>query len=718
MGFRHSAIVIAFALGAAPVNAQDVETAPAEAQEAPAVSETHALIAPWPGPYGGVPPWNEISTEDFIPAFDKAIAMARGEIAAIISNEDKPTFDNAIAALEKAGAPLTRLQNIFGVYSSNLNVGDVPDIELVVYPKLAAFGDEVSQNPALFARVSAVYNSKKQMKKLKAAERRLVEDHYKSFVRQGANLDEAGKKRVAEINQRLATIATQFTQNQLADEERITWIDKKADLKGLPQQIVGAMAEAAKEKGKPGKWAILNTRSAVDPFLTYADNRALREKVWREFVNRGDNGGETDNNAIIAETLKLRAERSKLLGYPTYAHWAIERQMAKTPQAAMDLLMNVWPKAVARVREEVADMQAIADQEGANLTIEPWDYRYYAEKVRKAKYDLDFNEVRPYLQLEKLREGMFWAAGRLYGFNFVEVSDVPVFNPDVRVWKVVDPGGEFVGLWYFDPYARTGKSSGAWMTEYRGQEKLTGDVKPLVSNNSNFIKGKPGEPVLISWDDAETLFHEFGHALHGLNSNVKYPSQAGTNVARDYVEFPSQLNERWLMTPEVMGRFLVHYETGEPLPPALVDKIKRAKTFNQGFTTVEYLASALVDMKLHLAGDADIDPDKFERETLAALGMPKEIVMRHRTPHFGHIFAGEGYAAGYYSYLWSDALTADAAEAFVQAGSFYDKETAQRLKDYVMSVGDSIDPAEGFRKFRGRDVDTAALLRDRGFPVD
>jgi peptidyl-dipeptidase Dcp len=714
-----SAIALAIALGGAPVMAQEAPAGePQTAEQASlALPADHVLIAPWTGPYGGVPPWDKIDTKDFIPAFDKAIADARAEVDAITANKEKATFENTIAALEKSGATLTRLQNLFGVYSGNLNVGDVPDIEFVVYPKLAAFGDEVNQNAELFARVSAVYNGKKA-KKLKLAEKRLLEDHYKGFVRNGANLDEAGKKRVAEINQRLATLGTEFTQNQLKDEETVTWVEKKSDLKGLPQSIIDGMAETASAQGKPGQWAVLNTRSAADPFLTYSENRALREKVWRAFVSRGDNGDAEDNNAIIVETLKLRAERSKLLGYPTYAHWAIERQMAKTPEAALDLMLKVWPKAVARVKEEVADMQAVATAEGAKITIEPWDYRYYAEKVRKAKYDLDFNEVKPYLQLENLREGMFWAAGQLYGFKFEEIDDAPVFNPDVRVWKVLNAGGDLVGLWYFDPYARTGKGSGAWMTEYRGQQKLVGDIKPIVSNNSNFIKGKPGEPVLISWDDAETLFHEFGHALHGLNSNVKYPSQAGTNVARDYVEFPSQINERWLMTPEVMGQFLVHHETGEPLPQALIDKIKKAKTFNQGFATVEYLMSALVDMKLHLAGDAEIDPDKFERETLAELGAPKEIVMRHRTPQFGHIFSGEGYAAGYYSYLWADAITADAAEAFVEAGSFYDKPTAKKLHDYIMSVGDSIDPAEGFRKFRGRDAYTAALLRDRGFPVD
>jgi peptidyl-dipeptidase Dcp len=713
-----SAAAIAVALGGALLmtEAAYAQTETAEAAPAPFAAD-NAMVAEWTGPYGGVPPWDKVNVADFVPALDYAIEQARADIAAVTANKKKPTFENTFVPLEKAGAELTRLINLFGVYSGNLNTGEVPQIELVVYPKLAAFGDEVNQNEALFKRVSAIYNGK-EMKKLGVAERRLVEDRYKSFVRNGANLDEAGKKRVAEINQRLATLGAKFTQNQLADEDTITLLEKKSDLKGLPQGLIDAYAETAKGKDKAGKWAIANTRSAVDPFLTYSENRAAREKVWRAFVNRGDNGGATDNNAIIAETLKLRAERSKLFGYPTYAHWSIEPQMAKTPEAAMDLMMRVWPKAVARVKEEVADMQAVADAEGANIKIEPWDYRFYAEKVRKAKYDLDFNEVKPYLQMEKLREGMFWVSGELFGLKFEQVSDVPVFHPDVRVWKVTDAAGEYAGLWYFDPYARAGKNSGAWMTNYRSQETLSGDIQPIVSNNCNYIPGKPGDAVLISWDDAETLFHEFGHALHGLLSNVKYPSQSGTSVPRDYVEFPSQVLERWLSTPEVMGKFLVHHETGEPLPQDLADKIKRAKTFNQGFTTVEFLGSALVDMKLHLAGDADIDADKFERETLSQLGMPSEIVMRHRTPQFGHIFAGEGYAAGYYSYLWADAITADAAEAFVEAGGLYDKETAKRFHDYIMSVGGSIDPAEGFRKFRGRDVDTTALLRDRGFPVE
>ncbi len=693
-------------------------TAPLAAAENGDSKEMSPMLQPWTGPYGGVPPWHLVRPNEFVAAFDVAIAQAGKDIEAIAANPEPPTFENTIVAMESAGSMLDRLESLFGVHSSNLNLGPIPDVERVVEPKLAEFRDQVTQNAPLFARIAAVYEGDEKAK-LNLAQQRLLEDRYKQFVRRGAKLSDADKAKLSRINQRLASLFTDFSQNVLADEQGyVTWVDDKADLAGLPESVVSAMASAAKSRGKEGQWAVTNTRSSMDPFLSYADNRALREQVWRTYYNRGDNGDSHDNNTIISEILKLRAERAKLLGYMTHAHWRLEPQMAKTPEATMELMMKVWPKAVARVREEVADMQKIADDEGAGITIEPWDYRYYAEKVRKAKYDLDFNEVKPYMQLEKLREAMMWAAGELYGMQFKQVNDLPVFHPDVRVWEVTDAAGDHVGLWYLDPYARDGKRSGAWMTAYRRQENMTQPKTPIVSNNSNFVKGEPGEVVLISWDDATTLFHEFGHALHGLNSKVKYVSQSGTSVARDYVEFPSQLNEHWLPTPEVLNRFAVHYETGQPMPAALLEKIEKAATFNQGFATVEYLASALVDMKLHLAGDVEIDPDAFERQTLAEIGMPREIVMRHRTPHFSHIFSGDSYSAGYYSYLWSDALTADAAEVFEEAGSYYDKAIAKRLHDHIMSVGDTVDPADGFRDFRGRDVDTSALLRKRGFPVD
>lgn len=690
------------------------------------VMDPESLLQPWRGPYGGVPPWHLVRPELFVPAFDQAMALSTAEIQTIAENPAPPTFDNTIVALEQAGQPLTRLVNLFFVHTSNLLTGPMPDIETVVVPKLTQHEDSIIQNSQLFQRIASIYEGP-AMQDLDEVQKRLVDSYYKKFVRQGAKLSDQDKQTLSKINTQLANLFTKFSQNVLADEESyVTWIDDEADLAGLPESVKAAMASAAEDRAAAakangesiGRWAVTNTRSSMDPFLTYSANRPLREQVWNNYYNRGDNGDQHDNNAIIAQILKLRAARAKLLGYATHAHWRLEPQMAKTPEAAMDLMLKVWPKAVARVREEVADMQAIADQAGANITIQPWDYRFYAEQVRQAKYDLDFNEVKPYLQLEKLRAGMFWAATQLYGFQFEPVTDLPVFHPDVRVWEVTDRDRQHVGLWYFDPYARAGKRSGAWMTEYRMQQDIDQSITPIVSNNSNFIKGQEGQPVLISWDDADTLFHEFGHALHGLNSKVRYPSQSGTSVARDYVEFPSQLNEHWLSTPEVLNHFALHYQTNQPMPTALLEKIEKASTFNQGFDTVEYLASALIDMKIHLAGDQEIDPDQFEKATLAELGMPKEVVMRHRTPHFSHIFADDGYSAGYYSYLWSDALTADAAQVFEEAGSYYDPAVAKSLHDHIMSVGDTIDPAEGFRRFRGRDVDTSALLRKRGFPVD
>ncbi|MEM7311657.1 MAG: M3 family metallopeptidase [Planctomycetota bacterium] len=683
------------------------------------------MLQEWTGPYGGVPPWHLVEREKFVESFDAAIKMANKDIDAIANDAAPPTFQNTFIALEKAGAPLTRLSNMFFVYASNLNTGPLPDIQKSVMPMLTEHEDSIIQNEKLFARIASIYEDESQMKALTEAQRRLVEKRYKSFVREGAKLSADDKSTISTINKRLATLFTEFSQHVLNDEGGfVTWINDEADLAGLPDSVKSAMASAAKERSEgeeepKGKWAVTNTRSSMDPFLTNADNRKLREQVWRNYYNRGDNGDENDNNAIIAEILMLRARRAKLRGYETHAHWRLEPQMAKTPEATMDLMMKVWPKAVARVKEEVADMQAVADKEGADITIEPWDYRYYAEKVRKAKYDLDFNEVKPYLQLEKLREAMMWCSTELYGLQYKPTKDIPVFYPDVRVWEVTDAQGKHVGLWYLDPYAREGKRSGAWMTDYRAQSNMGGEsITPIVSNNSNFIKGEEGKPVLISWDDALTLFHEFGHALHGLLSKVEYPSQSGTSVARDYVEFPSQVNEHWLSTPEVLNKFALHYETGEPMPQELLDKIEKASTFNQGFSTVEYLASAIVDMKLHLAGDATIDPDAFEKEALKEIGMPKEIPMRHRTPQFQHLFADDGYSAGYYSYLWSDALTADAAEAFEEAGSYFNEEVAKKLHDNVFSIGDTIDPGEGFRRFRGRDVDTSALLRKRGFPVN
>jgi len=674
------------------------------------------LLAEWTGPHGGVPPFDQVRVALFKPALETAMAENLAEVEEIANNPAPPTFENTIVALERTGRALNRVQTLYGVWGATMSGPDFQAVQREMAPKLAAFNDKLSQNEAMFRRVEAVYNSPAK-KNLTPEQQRLVWLYYTGLVRSGARLNAEAKARLSQINQTLAGLFTRFSQNVLAEEtDQFVVLQDEADLAGLPQSLREAAAAAAVTRKQKAAGVVLNTRSSTDPFLTYSDRRDLREKVWRMFVSRGDNGDEHDNNKLITEILQLRAERAKLLGYPTHAHLRLENAMAKTPERAMALMEAVWKPAVARVHEEVADMQALADKEGAKITIEPWDYRYYAEKVRKEKYDLDQNEVKPYLQLEKLREGIFWVAGQLFGFKFTPVTNVPVAHPDIRVWEVADnKTGRHIGLWYFDPYARAGKRSGAWMNAYRTQERLNGTITTIVSNNANFVKGKPGEPLLISWDDASTMFHEFGHALHGLNSNVTYPSLAGTAVSRDYVEFPSQLMEHWLSTPQVLNRFAVHYQTGKPIPQTLVDRIKRSATFNQGFTTVEYLSAALIDMKLHLAGDRKIDPDAFERETLAELGMPREIVMRHRTPHFLHVFSSDGYSAGYYSYLWSDVITADAYEAFVEGGGPYDRHVAQRLYKYIFSVGNTIDPAAAYRSFRGRDPKVEALMKKRGF---
>ena len=686
-----------------------------------ATRASQPLLQSWGGGHGGVPPFDQVKVADFKPALEAAMAENLAEINAIARNPAAPTFDNTLAAMERSGAALDRVEAVYGVWNSTLNDAAFSAVAREMAPRLAAFNDQITQNTALFKRIEAVYKDPKT-KQFTPEQQRLVEVRYQAFVRAGARLDAPAKARLSQINQQLAGLFTSFQQNVLADEaDSVLVLKTEADLGGLPASLREAAQVTAATRKLDAAGVITNTRSSIEPFLTYSDQRPLREKAWRMFTNRGDNGGAHDNNALITQILRLRAERARLLGYPTHAHLRLDNTMMKTPAAAMALMLEMWQPAVARVHEEVADMRALAQKEGApaNFTFEPWDYRYYAEKVRKARYDLDQNEVKQYLQLDKMREGMFWVAGELFNFSFVPVSDVPVYHPDVRVWQVNDKTtGRQVGLWYFDPYARPGKNSGAWMNAYRRQERMDGqNVTTIVSNNANFVKGQAGEPVLISWTDATTLFHEFGHALHGLSSNVTYPTLAGTSVVRDYVEFPSQLLENWLPTPQVLNRFALHYQTGQPIPQALVDRINRASSFNEGFATTEFLASALLDMKLHLAGDQKIDPDKFERETLADLGMPHELVMRHRTPQFSHVFSSDGYSAGYYSYLWSVVLAADGFSAFTEAGGPYDQAVAERLRQHVFTVGNTIDPAAGYRAFRGRDPKIEALMKQRGFPM-
>jgi peptidyl-dipeptidase Dcp len=718
----------ALLLGAAAVLtlaacASTTSEAPAMAQAAPPAARTepavpvpdNVLLAEWTGPFAGVPPWDQVKPELFPEAFQYGIDEQRREVLAIADNPEPPTFANTVEALERSGERLDRINNIFGVMTSNVTTPEYQALDKSWSPKLAAAYDEIVLNPKLFQRIKAVYEGRASSG-LDAKQQRLVTRYYENAIRRGANLNPEQKQQLTAYNQQLASAFSEFNEKLLADENSFVPATS-AELKGVPQDVRDAAAAAAQERKLPaGSYAIVNTRSAVEPILTFADNRALREKVWRAFTNRGDNGNANDTNALIARIVKLRADRAKLLGFASHAEWRMQDTMAKSPAKAMALMEGVWPAAVARVREEVRDMQAIANKSGAKITIEPWDYRYYQEKVRNARYNLSQDEVKPYFELSNMVKGMFWAAGQLYGLEFKEnTGTVPVFHPDVRTFEVTR-NGETIGLYYFDPYARTGKQSGAWMTTYRSRSGLLGDKIVLASNNNNFTKPAPGQPVLISLDDAETLFHEFGHAIHYLLVDVYYPSLGG--VPRDFVEYPSQVNENWVLTREVLDKFARHYKTGAAMPQALIDKIQKAKTFNQGFATVEYLSSALVDMMLHTDPDGIVDPDAFEKQALAKLGMPREMAMRHRLPQFGHLFSSDAYSAGYYSYLWSEVMDADTWAAFEEAGSPWDKATADRFRETLLATGNETDRAEAYRAFRGRDPDVKALMRRRGFPVN
>ena len=684
-----------------------------------AQTNPNSFLNDWVGPYGGVPAFADYKLKDLKPALEVAIQEKLDEISKIANNPKPATFTNTIVAMEKAGKKFTQVYTVFGIYSANMNSPEFEPIETEMTPKIYNLSNKIYQNEKLFARISKIYNSP-ETKKLTPEQQRLVWLYNSNFVREGAKATAKSKTRIAAINQELAGLFTKFSQNQLADESNYYLeLKTEADFDGLPDELKNAAIADAKERKLSVMGCIANTRSSIEPFLTFSNQRDLREKAFQIFTSRGDNDNANNNNATLVQILKLRAEKAKLLGFKTFADWSLSNTMAQKPQKTLDLMMSVWTPAVEKVHTDVAEMQKMVDAEGGNFKIAAWDYRYYSEKVRKAKYDLDQNDLKPYLQLEKLREGMFWVAGEIFHLGFKQVFNVPVFHPDVRVWEVSNKiTGKIIGVWYFDPYARKGKRSGAWMNSTRDQSRINGDVITIVSNNCNFIKGKDGEPILISWEDASTLFHEFGHALHGLNSNVTYPTLSGTNTPRDYVEFPSQILERWLATPQVLNKFALHYKTGEPMPMALVERNNRAATFNEAFSTVETIASALVDMKLHLLENPNINPKQFEKETLDALNMPKEIVMRHRIPQFGHIFSDDAYAAGYYGYLWADAISADATEAFTETkDGLYNKEVAKRLYDNVFSIGNTIDPEIAYKKFRGRDVNTDALMRARGFAV-
>jgi len=674
------------------------------------------LLQEWAGPYDGVPPWDQVRPELFPEAFQFAIDEQLREALAVANNPAPPTFENTIEAMERGGQRLDRVRAVFGVMTSNTTTPAYQALEKEWSPKLSAAYDEIVLNPQLFQRVKTLYDNKATLG-LDAKQDRLLTRTYESFVRRGANLSPEQKQQLTQMNQQLATLFATFSERVLADESTYIAANER-EMRGVPADMKAAMKAAAKERNMPGDvYAIKNTRSAVDPILTFADDRGLRRRVWQAFVNRGDNGDANDTNDLIGQIVKLRADRARLLGYTSHAEWRMQDTMAKTPARALELMNRVWPAAVARVRDEVRDQQAMARKLGHRITIEPWDYRYYQEKVRKERYDLSQDEIKPYFALDNMVDAMFWMAGQLYDLGFKEnTGSVPVFHPDVRTFEVTNTRtGEIVGLFYLDNFAREGKRSGAWMTTYRSRARLLDDNIVLASNNNNFVKPEAGRPVLISLDDAETLFHEFGHAIHYLLVDVRYPSLGGSQ--RDFVEYPSQVHENWLLTPPILQRFAKHYQTGQPMPQSLVDKIQRAQTFNQGFATVEYLSAALVDMMLHMDPNGVVDPDAFEKQALARIGMPKEIVMRHRLPHFNHLFSSDAYSAGYYSYLWSETMDADTWAAFEETGDPFNRQVADRFRRYLLETGNETDRAEAYRQFRGRDPDVNALLRKRGFPA-
>jgi peptidyl-dipeptidase Dcp len=661
-----------------------------------------------------VPPFAAIKPGHFAPAYARAFAEHEAEVNAVAGQTAAPDFVNTIAALELSGRALARVEQVFGLLVGADSDDALLQIERELSPQVASHWNKFRTNAALFRRVDTLMRQSDTLG-LTAEQKRVLERYHTSFRRAGAALDGAAKQRLGEIVKRLAELGTTFSQNVLADEQAFTLsLHDEAELAGLPEFMRDAMKSDAQERGVDG-YAVTLSRSSAEPLLQFSERRDLREKVYRAFVSRGDNGGATDNKAIIAEMVRLRAERARLLGYADFVHYRLDDAMAKTETAVRGLLDTVWTRARARAETDRDALQALAQEEGSNFALAPWDWRYYAEKLRQQRCDVDEAAIKPYLSLQRMIEAAFYTAQRLFGLRFAERSDVPVWHPDVRIWEVRGSDSAEIGLFFGDYFARPSKRSGAWMTSLRDQEKLAGDVRPLIINVCNFAKAAHGEPTLLSFDDARTLFHEFGHALHGLLSSVTYPSISGTNVATDFVELPSQLYEHWLEQPDVLRRFARHYQTDAPMPEELLQRLIAARNFDQGFGTVEYVASAIVDLDFHSqSSPGTIDPTAFEATALARIGMPEEIAMRHRPPHFDHVFSGGGYAAAYYSYMWSEVLDADAFEAFAETGDIFDPATAQRLRQTIYGAGGAQDPVDAYKAFRGRLPSPEALLRKRG----
>jgi peptidyl-dipeptidase Dcp len=667
----------------------------------------------WDTPHG-TPPFNAINLEHYLPAFREGIRAEKKEIDAIANNPDAPTFQNTIEALEGTGELLSRVQNVFYNMTSAHTNDSLQAIAKEVAPMLSQHRDDILLNATLFERIKSVHDRLEQLS-LAAEQQRLLEEMYKDFVRGGANLSKEDQTRLREINKELSLLSLQFGENVLKENNRFELVlESEDDLAGLPKDVISAASEAAEERGYQDKWVFTLHKPSLIPFLQYSEKRDLRETLFKGYIERGNHGDELDNNDLALRMAELRVERAHLLGYDTHAHFVLERNMAKTPERVYDLLNQLWQPALERAKQEAKDLQAMIESDGHEFDLKPWDWWYYAEKVKKQKYDLDEETLRPYFQLESVRQGAFEVAKKLYGIEFIQRDDIPVYHPDVTVFEVREADGTHIGILYTDYFPRASKRGGAWMSNYReqsgqGEDKTT----PIVCNVANFSKPTGDTPALLSFDQVQTLFHEFGHALHGLLSDCRYERLSGTNVPRDFVELPSQIMENWASHPEVLKLYAKHYQTGDPIPDELIAKIETAKYFNQGFATVEYLAASFLDMDWHtLTEPVQSDAMTFEEHSLNRIGLIPEIVVRYKSPYFRHIFAG-GYSSGYYSYIWSEVLDADAFEAFKENGLF-DRKTAQDFRDHVLSRGSTDDPMALYTRFRGHEPGVTPLLERRG----
>ncbi|MEZ9198780.1 M3 family metallopeptidase [Shewanella sp. 10N.286.54.B9] len=711
-----AAIAITLSLGACSSanNTTDNQTAPnVVAQQIIDNNAGNPFFKPY-DTYFGIPDFSKIKPEHYLPAFKAGIAQHKAEIQAIIDNPEAPSFANTIEAMEFSGELTSKVASVF----YNLTGADTNEqlqaISKEVSPMLSAAGDDVLLNDALFQKVKAVYDQRDALN-LNVAQAKLLQDTYKSFTRGGANLSDADKTKLRALNEQIGKLSLEFGDNLLAETNAFELvIDNKADLAGLPEDVISVAAQTATKRGHEGKWVFTTSRPSITPFLTYADSRELREKIYKGYVERGNNNNANDNKKILAKMAALRAERAQLMGYKTHAHFVLEERTAQTPENVYGLLNKVWPAALAQAEAEVADMQELIDSEGGDFKLAGWDWWYYSDKIRVAKYSFNEQQTRPYFSLENTLKGVFYTANRLFGITVKERTDLPKYNDEVRTWEVYDKDGELMAIFMGDYYVRDSKRGGAWMNSYRQQYNMNGvDSKPIIVNVLNYPRPVGNEPALLTFDEASTLFHEFGHALHGMLSDVEYRSQAGTSVPRDYVEFPSQVMENWMTQPEVLAQFAKHYKTGEVIPQELVKKIQAASKFNQGFATVEYMAATKLDLDWHTVTDfMPKDAAKFEAESLNKMGLISEIAPRYRSTYFSHIFSG-GYSAGYYSYLWSDILGADAFEAFKENGIF-DKATADAFRDNVLSQGGSEDPMKLYKQFRGKEAGIDPLLRSRG----